>query len=75
MDSPQDALQVSTGVETQAAIGLTAFPAGFIGGLLWQGIGPWEGFGPAAPLCFGAALALIAALLLILWLSTLSRGH
>ena len=66
---------MSTGVETQAAIGLTAFPASFVAGLLWQGIGPWEGFGPAAPFCFGAALALIAALLLILWLPTLSRGH
>jgi MFS family permease len=43
-----------------AVIGLTAFPASFIAGLLWQGVGAWSGFGPAAPFYFGAALALLA---------------
>lgn len=49
-----------------AAIGLTAFPASFIAGILWQGMGPWGGFGPSAPFLFGAALALAAVLLLAL---------
>jgi len=47
-----------------AAVGLAAFPASFIAGVLWQGIGSWHGFGPAAPFFFGAALALAAVLLL-----------
>ncbi|MBI4770643.1 MAG: MFS transporter [Chloroflexi bacterium] len=47
-----------------AAVGLTAFPASFIAGLLWQGAGGWSGFGPSAPFYFGAALALLAALLI-----------
>jgi MFS family permease len=51
-----------------AAVGLAAFPASFIAGLLWQGIGGWQGFGPSAPFYFGAALALTAVALLILWL-------
>ena len=37
-----------------AAIGLTAFPASAIAGLLWQGAFGWNGFGPAAPFFFGA---------------------
>jgi MFS family permease len=45
-----------------AAIGLTAFPASLVAGILWQGVGPWRGFGPGAPFLFGAALALLAAL-------------
>jgi MFS family permease len=51
-----------------AAVGLTAFPASLIAGLLWQGIGGWGGFGPSAPFLFGAALALVAVGLLALWL-------
>lgn len=51
-----------------AAIGLAAFPASFIAGLLWQGIGGWNGFGPSAPFYFGAALALTAVALLVFWL-------
>lgn len=47
-----------------AAIGLTAFPASAIAGLLWQGVGTWPGFGPAAPFFFGAALALVATVLI-----------
>lgn len=51
-----------------AAIGLAAFPASLIAGLLWQGVGGWSGFGPAAPFLFGAAMSLVAVLLLLLWL-------
>ena len=51
-----------------AAVGLTAFPASLIAGLLWQGIGGWSGFGPSAPFLFGAALALLAVALLAWWL-------
>ncbi len=46
-----------------AAIGLTAFPASAIAGVLWQGAFGWKGFGPAAPFYFGAVLALLAGLL------------
>ena len=46
-----------------AAIGLTAFPASFIAGLLWQGAFGWSGFGPSAPFLFGACLALLAGVL------------
>ncbi|MHC1772069.1 MAG: MFS transporter [Flexilinea sp.] len=49
-------------------IGLLAFPASFIAGLLWQGIGSWGGFGPSAPFLFGGSLALIAALLMAFWM-------
>jgi len=51
-----------------AAIGLTAFPASLIAGLLWQGVGGWEGLGPRAPFLFGAAMALMAVVLLVWWL-------
>jgi MFS family permease len=51
-----------------AIIGILAFPASFIAGLLWQGAGGWEGFGPSAPFLFGGTLALIAALLMAFWL-------
>jgi len=51
-----------------AAVGLTAFPASLIAGLLWQGIGGWEGLGPRAPFLLGAATALIAVALLVRWL-------
>jgi len=46
-----------------AAIGLTAFPASLIAGLLWQGAFGWTGFGASAPFFFGASLALLAGLL------------
>jgi MFS family permease len=46
-----------------AAIGLTAFPASAIAGVLWQGVFGWKGFGPAAPFYFGAVLALLAGVL------------
>jgi MFS family permease len=47
-----------------AAVGVTAFPASLMAGLLWQGIGSWAGFGPSAPFIFSAVLALIATGLL-----------
>jgi MFS family permease len=45
-----------------AVIGLLAFPASLIAGLLWQG------FGAPAPFYFGGGLALIAALLMVFWM-------
>jgi MFS family permease len=51
-----------------AIIGILAFPASFIAGLLWQGAGSWHGLGPSAPFLFGGTLALIAALLMAFWL-------
>jgi MFS family permease len=53
-----------------AVIGLLAFPASLIAGILWQGAGGWPGFGPAAPFFFGGALALLAAVLMALWMPT-----
>lgn len=50
-----------------ALIGILAFPASFIAGLLWQGAGSWSGFGPSAPFWFGGTLALVAALLMVFW--------
>lgn len=46
-----------------AAIGLTAFPASLIAGLLWQGAFGWKGLGASAPFLFGAVLALLAGVL------------
>jgi len=51
-----------------AVIGLLAFPASFIAGVLWQGLGNWPGFGPSAPFLFGGVMALIAAFLLLVWM-------
>jgi MFS family permease len=51
-----------------AVIGILAFPASFIAGLLWQGAGTWGGFGPSAPFLFGGLLALTAAFLMAFWL-------
>ena len=47
------------------AVGLMAFPASFLAGVLWQGALGWDGFGAAAPFYSGAALALLAAGLLV----------
>jgi MFS family permease len=49
-----------------AVVGLAAFPASMVAGVLWQGVGRWDGFGPAAPFLLGAALALTASFLLAL---------
>jgi MFS family permease len=51
-----------------AILGILAFPASVIAGLLWQGAGSWKGFGPSAPFLFGGSLALIAALLMVFWM-------
>jgi MFS family permease len=51
-----------------ATIGLLAFPASLIAGILWQGVGTWSGFGASAPFIFGGTLALLAALLMAIWL-------
>jgi MFS family permease len=51
-----------------AAIGLTAFPASLIAGLLWQGFFGWSGFGPSAPFYFGASMALLAGLAFWRWM-------
>lgn len=61
--APPDLRGTAYGV-FNAVVGLMAFPASFVAGLLWQGAGEWEGFGPGAPFYFGAALALVAATLL-----------
>jgi MFS family permease len=49
------------------AVGLTAFPASLVAGILWQGLGRWTGFGPSAPFYFGAVMALLAGALLFVW--------
>lgn len=51
-----------------AVIGLLAFPASAIAGILWQGLGDWAGLGPSAPFFFGGSLALIAAVLMLFWM-------
>lgn len=56
-----------------AMIGLLAFPASLIAGILWQGVGSWGGFGPSAPFLFGGILALIAAMLMAFWLPTVKE--
>jgi MFS family permease len=56
-----------------AVVGVTAFPASLLAGLLWQGAGGWKGFGPSAPFLFGAGLALLAALLMVVWLPRLKE--
>jgi MFS family permease len=50
-----------------AAVGIVAFPASLLAGILWQGIGPWSGFGASAPFVFGAGLALTATGLFVFW--------
>jgi MFS family permease len=57
-----------------AAIGVAAFPASLIAGVLWQGVGAWPGFGPAAPFLFGAALAFAAVALLVGWVPDPARS-
>ncbi len=48
-----------------AAVGVMAFPASVIAGILWSGVGSWGGFGPGAPFLFGAVLALLAVSILL----------
>ena len=56
-----------------AIIGLLAFPASVIAGVLWQGVGAWSGFGPSAPFIFGGTLALIAAGLMAFWMPRMKK--
>ena len=58
-----------------AVIGLLAFPASFIAGILWQGIGNFAGFGPSAPFLFGGSLALIAAILMAVWMPRVTPAN
>lgn len=51
-----------------AIIGLLAFPASVIAGVLWQGVGSWSGLGPSAPFFFGGGMALLAVVLMIFWM-------
>ncbi len=50
-----------------AIIGIIAFPASLIAGILWQGIGSWTGLGQSAPFFFGGSMALLAAILMLTW--------
>jgi MFS family permease len=56
-----------------AAVGIMAFPASLIAGILWQGAFSWEGFGASAPFLFGAGMAIVAVLLTIFWLPRLAE--
>ncbi len=58
-----------------AIIGILAFPASLIAGLLWQGVGTWKGYGPSAPFLFGGTLALLAALLMAFWLPRITQAQ
>jgi len=51
-----------------AMIGIIAFPASLIAGILWQGMGPWTGFGYPAPFLFGGCMSLIAVILMVSWM-------
>ncbi len=50
-----------------AIIGIIAFPASLIAGILWQGMGSWTGLGQSAPFFFGGSMALLAAILMLTW--------
>jgi MFS family permease len=56
-----------------ATVGVMAFPASLIAGILWQGLGSWQGWGASAPFFFGSALAVVAVLLTIFWLPRLPK--
>jgi MFS family permease len=56
-----------------AMLGIMAFPASVIAGLLWQGAGKWTGFGASAPFLFGSAMALLSAALMAFWLPRVRR--
>jgi MFS family permease len=58
-----------------AVVGVTALPASFIAGVLWQGLGSFAGFGPGAPFWFGAILALTAAIMLGVGLRTTDQPN
>jgi MFS family permease len=56
-----------------AMVGIIAFPASLIAGILWQGMGMWGGFGQSAPFLFGGSMALLAAILMIAWFPKATR--
>ncbi|MBN1440131.1 MAG: MFS transporter [Anaerolineales bacterium] len=56
-----------------AAVGIMAFPASLIAGILWQGISTWQGFGASAPFYFGSAMAIVAVVLTVFWLPRLAK--
>lgn len=51
-----------------AMVGIIAFPASLIAGILWQGFGSWMGLGTAAPFLFGGCMSLLAVILMVTWL-------
>lgn len=57
-----------------AAVGLSAFPASVIAGLLWQGAGSWQGFGPSAPFYFGAAMAMVAGIMFLIFVRPIKQS-
>ncbi|MCC6802888.1 MAG: MFS transporter [Anaerolineae bacterium] len=57
-----------------AVIGLAAFPASLLAGILWQGIGGWGGFGASAPFLAGALLSLVAMVMLARWSMTTPKA-
>jgi len=57
-----------------SVVGLLAFPASLIAGILWQGVGRWPGLGPSAPFYFGGGLALLAALLMAFWMPKAAKN-
>jgi MFS family permease len=56
-----------------AAVGIMAFPASLIAGILWQGVFGWKGLGPSAPFFFGSAMSLVAVALTVFWLPRLAK--
>jgi len=50
-----------------AMVGIIAFPASLIAGILWQGMGSWNGLGQSAPFIFGGSMALLAVILMLTW--------
>jgi MFS family permease len=56
-----------------AAVGIMAFPASLIAGVLWQGAFGWQGWGASAPFFFGAGMALLAVVLTVFWLPRLAK--
>jgi MFS family permease len=56
-----------------AAVGIMAFPASLIAGIIWQGVFSWQGWGASAPFFFGSAMAIVAVLLTLFWLPRLAK--
>ncbi len=58
-----------------AVLGVMAFPASVIAGVLWHGAAGWSGFGPAAPFLFSAAAALVAGAAMAAWMRARPGVH